>query len=94
MPILKICDYYIHQTDLADISSFKRNLEISQQISKYFLPLESGILQLEQPKFPVFSLCFKQNFPDRDLFWPFSMFSLCSGYPVNMNISIHEKVIA
>ena len=26
--ILMICDHYIHKTDLADLSSFKRNLKI------------------------------------------------------------------
>ena len=32
--------------------------EFSQQISQYRLPLESGNLQLEQTKCPVFALCF------------------------------------
>ena len=34
------------------------NLKFSPQISQYPLPLESANLQLEQTKFPVFSLCF------------------------------------
>ena len=42
VPIYIICDYYIHKTDLADLSSFKQNWEFSQQILKYLLPLESG----------------------------------------------------
>ena len=29
VPIYVICDYYIHKTDWADLSSFKKNLEIS-----------------------------------------------------------------
>ena len=55
-----ICDYYIHKTDLADLSSLKKNWEFSRQTSKYLSPLESGNLQLEQTKFPVFPLCFRK----------------------------------
>ena len=42
-----------------------------------------GDLQLEQTKFLVFYHNFQIPcvFPDRELFWPFFMFSLCSGYP-------------
>ena len=58
VPIYVICDYYIHKTDLADLSSLKKNGGFSRQISKYLLPLESGNLKLEQTKFPVFSMCF------------------------------------
>ena len=67
VPIYMICDYYIHKTDLADLSSLifffffgggGGGGEFSRQISKYLLPLESGNLQLEQTKFPVFSQCF------------------------------------
>ena len=58
MAIYVICDYYIHKTDFADLSSFKECWEFSLQISKYLLPLESGNLQPEQTKFPLFSLCF------------------------------------
>ena len=54
-----ICDYYIHKTDLADLSSFKSVFfRFSKQISKYRLSLESGNLQPKQTKFPLFSLCF------------------------------------
>ena len=58
-----ICNHYIHKTDLADLSSFKKIWKFSRQISKYLLPLESGNLQLEQTKFRVLakfanSLCF------------------------------------
>ena len=50
VPLYVICDYYIHKTDLIDSSSFKQ----IWKKSKYLLPLESGNLQLEQTKFPVF----------------------------------------
>ena len=82
VPIYVICNYYIHKTDLADFSSFKK--QFSQPISKYLLPLESGNLQLEQTKFPVFWQNFQIPcvFPDRTFLGPFSLFSLCSGYPV------------
>ena len=59
MPIYVICDYYIDTTDLADLSSFQQNLDIfvaNIKISSFFLPLESGNLQLELTQFPVFSL--------------------------------------
>ena len=58
--------------------------KFSLQILKYTLPLESGNLQLEQTKFPVFWQNFQipYVFPDRELCWPFSLFSLSSGYPV------------
>ena len=46
-----ISDYYIHQTDLVDISSLKF---FGNFRSKYRLPIESRNLQLEQNKFPVF----------------------------------------
>ena len=83
-----ISDFYIHKTDLPDLSSFiSFFFRFSRQILKYVLLLESGNLQLEQPnslcfgkisKFPVFSLT------GILLLLPFSMFflfSLCSGYP-------------
>ena len=88
VPIYVTCDYYIHKTDLSDLSRFKKKKSKSSlQISQYILPLESGKLQLEQTKFPVFNV-FWQNFqipcvfPDKESFWSFSLFSLCSGYPV------------
>ena len=55
VPIYVICDYYIHKTDL----TVKRQHFVgrfSRQISKYLLHLEWESLQLEQTKFPVFSL--------------------------------------
>ena len=103
-----ICKYYIHRTDLADLSSFWEKIwTFLRQLSQYPLLLESEHLQFELTKFPVFSLCldkipcvfpvFWQNFqipcvfPDRDFLWPFSLFSLCSGYPaVNAWIPIHN----
>ena len=62
VPIYVIWDYYIHKTDLADLSLSSFNFwgRFSWQISKYLTPLESGNLQLEQTKFPVFYLCFGQ----------------------------------
>ena len=45
-----ICDYYIHRTDLADLSSFRKKREIS---FKFRIREFTG--QLEQTKFPVFS---------------------------------------
>ena len=56
VPIYIICDYYIDETDLADLLGQK--WKFSRQILQYPLLLESGNLQLEQTKFPVFSLCF------------------------------------
>ena len=55
----------------------KNKWKFSRKISKHILPLESGNLQLEQTKFPVFSLCFGKisKFPVFSLtehFWPFS----------------------
>ena len=46
-----------------------KNWKFLQQLSKYPLPLESAKLQLQQTKFPVFSLT--GNF-----FWPFSLLTL------------------
>ena len=58
----------------------KRNWKFLRQILKYILPLELGNLQLDQTKFPVFSLSFGKisTVP----VFQFSLFSLCSGYPV------------
>ena len=83
MQIYLICDYYRHKTDLADLSSFKKNWEISAANFEISFDFKSGNLQLEQPKFPVFWQNFQIPcvFPDREFLWPFSLFSLCSGYP-------------
>ena len=89
VPIHVICDYYIHKTDLADLSSLKKYWIFQRQILKCLLSLESGNLQLEQTKFNVqcsrkFNVLAKfpnsLRFPDRELSLPFSLFSLCSGY--------------
>ena len=87
VPIHVICDYYIHKTDLADLSGFFKKLKFR---GKYFLLQESGNLQLEQTKFPVIWQNFQIPcvFPNRDFFLPFSLFSLCSGYPVTMSFMI------
>ena len=68
MPINVICDYYIHKNNLADLSRFLKKWKFLRQISKYFSPLESGNLQLEQTKFHVFWQNFQIPcvFPYRD----------------------------
>ena len=79
VPIYIICECYIHRTDLADLSSFWENKYFFFAATiAIFLLLESDHLQLELTKFPVFSLCLDKIpcvFPDRELFWPFSLFS-------------------
>ena len=58
VPIYIICEYYIHRTDLAGLSSSWGKKKIFfQQISQYPLRLESEHLQLELTNFLVFSLC-------------------------------------
>ena len=76
-----ICDYHIHKIDLADLSSFITNLEIFASKIEISFTLESGNLQLEQTKFPVFWQNFQIPcvFPDRDVFGAISPVSLCSG---------------
>ena len=50
---------HIHRTDLADLSSFWKKMDISRGNYRNILYfLESEHLQLELTKFPVFSLCF------------------------------------
>ena len=92
VPISIICNYYIHKTDLADLSSFWEKWKFSRQISQYPLPLASGNLEVEQTKFPVFWQIFQIPcvFPDRELFWPFSLFSLCRGYPDTVTDMIYS----
>ena len=110
VPIYIICDYYIHKTDLADLSSFwikmeiftanidftlrkklknlppppkkigncKKRVPLSTYLvtrpldrkHTFLVALESGNLQLEQTKFPVFWQIFQIPcvFPDRKLF--------------------------
>ena len=77
VPIYMICNYYIHKTDLADLSSFwKKNLQFSRQIWQYPIPLESVDLQLQQTKFPVFWQNFQIHcvFPDGIIFAIFPVF--------------------
>ena len=73
MPISIICDYYIHKTDLADLSSFWEKMEIFA--ANIAISFTFGIreLQLEQTKFPVFSLCFGK-------ISKFPVFSLTGNY--------------
>ena len=40
VPINVTCDYYIHRTDLSELSSFKKNTKFSRQILQYLLSLE------------------------------------------------------
>ena len=75
-----------------------------RQISQYPFPLESGnCVHLEQTKFPVFWQHFQILcvFPDSDFFLPFSLFSLCRGYPVDLinynykvNVSVQDKSVS
>ena len=68
VPIYFICDLYLRKTDLADLSSFKQNLEIfAANIEIYFT---FTIRELEQTKFPVFCPNFQIPcvFPDRHFF--------------------------
>ena len=52
VPIYVICEYYIHKTDLPDLSTLKKIFK------NIFYPIQSGNLQLDQTKFLAFSLCF------------------------------------
>ena len=79
-----ICDYYIHLTDLADISSFKKDLGIFAADIFTFRIREFTTWANKIPcVFPVFWQNFQipRVFPDREYFWPFSLFCLCSGHP-------------
>ena len=81
-----LCDLWLLHTQnwLGRLTKLKKkNWRFSWQISKYLLPLESGNLQLERTKFPVFSLYFGKisKFPVFSL----KGNSLCSGYPVDRN---------
>ena len=77
VPINVNCEYFIHKTDLADLSVFKKDFFIY-----IFYRKSQGIYNLSKPnslcfgkisKFPVFFLT--------EFFGPFSLFSLCNGYP-------------
>ena len=85
--IYVICECYIHKTDSADLTSFNIFLEIFTANLKYLLTLNQEFYNLSKPnslcfgkisKFPVFSLT-------GNIFWPFSLFSLCRGYAVLYN---------
>ena len=88
-----ICYYFIHKTDWADLSVLKN----SRQILIYLLPLESGNLQLEQTKFPVFSPWFGKisKFPvfslTRNYFLTF--FPVFPVFPVQWVPLSYEEVI-
>ena len=95
VPIYVICEYYIHRTDLADLSSqllgkkwifFAVTFAISFTFRiKTFTTWDNKIPCV----FPVFWQNFQIScvFPDRDFFLPFSLFSLCCGYPGVRDIS-------
>ena len=73
VPIHVICEYYIHKTDLADLSTLKKIFtSFAAKTWNIFYPIQSGNLQLEQTKFPVFWQNFQIPcvFPDREFFWP------------------------
>ena len=92
VPIYIICDYNNTKLTWETYPASGKKLFLLWQISQCLLLFESEHLSLEQKKFPVFSLCFDKIpcvltkfpipcvFPDRDFFWPFSLFSLCRGY--------------
>ena len=85
VPIYMFCDYYLHKTNLTDLSGINfLGGDFLLQILKYLLPLESGNLQLEQTKFPVFWQIFQIPcvFPDRDFFSAiFAVFPLQNIFP-------------
>ena len=83
----EICDYHIHKIDLADLSSFITNLEIFASKIEISFTLESGNLQREQPKFPVFWQNFQIPCVFPVFFGPFSLFSLCSGDLVKVSVA-------
>ena len=84
VPIYVICDYYILKTDWADFARFRFLFLFLRQILKYLLPLESGNLQLEQTKFPVFW----QNFQIPYVF--FGHFPYFSCFPCAVGTLIHD----
>ena len=73
MLIYIICDYYIglHKTNTEDLwIELLKKWNFQGKYQNNLLPLESGNLQLEQTKFPVFWQNFQILcvFPDRDFF--------------------------
>ena len=72
-----ICEYYIHRTDLADLSSFRKKNVVFflRQLSQYPLLLESEHLQLELTKYPVFPV-FRQHSPCFHNISKFPVFSM------------------
>ena len=90
VPIYIICEYYIHRTDLADLSSFWKKMDFFVwQLSQYPLRLESEHLQLELTNFPVFSLCL-DKIPCVLTKFPNSLFSLTGNlfghFPCNQSV--------
>ena len=76
VPIYKICEYYIHRTDLAD----QKKWIFLQQLLQYPLLLESEHLQLELTEFPVFFLCLNKIPCVLIFFSKFPVFSLCFDF--------------
>ena len=85
VPISVTCDYYIHKTDLPDLSSFGKKMEISAANIAISFTFRIREFTTCPNKIPCV-------FPDRDLFWSFSLFSLCHGYPADgFNVWIIKK---
>ena len=74
-----ICGYYIHKTDLADLSGFRIKMEI------FVANIEISSYNLRKPN----SLCFPCVLATKKI-GPFSLFSLCRGYPVQMRRSVGD----
>ena len=102
VPIYVICEYNIPYAKLTkqNYPASNKNWKCSQQILKYILPLESGNLQIEHTKFPVFWQSFQIPcvFPDFFVatFPVFSCTVYSSGYPdtniyphISLSSSIH-----
>ena len=66
----------------------QKTLKLLWEVWQYSLPLDTGNLKLGQTKCPVFLQNFQIPcvFPDRDIFWPFSLFSLCLGDPACITV--------
>ena len=54
VPIYVTCDYYINETDLADLSSFKRNGNFRGKYGNIFYIKNQGIYNLSIPNSPCF----------------------------------------
>ena len=79
MPIYVICDYYIHKTALSRSSE---KMEIFVANTEIFFTFRIREFTTRANQIPCVFPVLWQNFqipcvfPDRDFFWPFSLFSL------------------